>query len=160
MLKGDEPELRRKKHKRKIHSGVEWKAAMSIEAAPQKLVRFLFVGVSCALLYFILSLLFQTKLRFSAFWASGAAYLVTFVPAYIAQRVWTFRSNLQHRVSFPRYASLQFGCALFTSAMTQLAWQISSASPLVVSLMATVIAGGTSYLLSSSWVFSNGQEAE
>jgi putative flippase GtrA len=133
---------------------------MPIDAAGQKLVRFLFVGASCAVLYFILSLLFQTKLRFSAFWASGAAYVVTFVPAYVAQRVWTFRSSLQHRASLPRYASLQLGCALFTSVMTQLAWQVSSASPLVVSLVATVIAGGTSYLLSSFWVFSNGQEAK
>jgi putative flippase GtrA len=123
----------------------------------ETLPRFIVVGVTCAIVYFVLSLLFQLQLRFNPFFASIAAYGLAFGLAYVLQKTWTFRSSVDHRVSLPRYAVLQVGCALFTASVTQFLSFMGDVSPVYISFFATGLACLVSYILSSSWVFADRQ---
>lgn len=122
----------------------------------RKLTRFLVVGAGCALLYFGLAWMFQSRGGLPPFLATTAAYVVSFSIAYVLQRVWTFHSETTHRVTLPRYAVVQALAALLTATATQAVAHLYPNSPSVaVAAMSTVLAGGLSFALSSTWVFPN-----
>lgn len=121
-----------------------------------KLARFLVVGVGCALLYFALTWMLQASAGFPPFLATVAAYLVSFSGAYILQRSWTFQSDAEHAITLPRYAAVQALAALLTATTTQLiAHFYPSSSNMIIAAVSTVLAGSLSYVLSSTWVFTN-----
>ncbi len=93
------------------------------------------------------------------FWASIIAYGCAFGAAYLGQKIWAFRSTLSHRVSLPRYAALQLGCALFAAAVTELASLFGNYSPLYTSALATVLVSVVSYFVSLLWVFADTDRA-
>lgn len=121
-----------------------------------KLARFLVVGVGCALLYLGLAWTFQASAGLPPFLATIAAYMISFSIAYMLQRVWTFRSEAAHKVALPRYATVQALAALLTATATQIVAHIyPNSSSMMIAAMSTALAGGLSFVLSSTWVFSH-----
>ena len=116
-------------------------------------VRFIAVGSAAALGYFVICYLLQGTAGWSPFWASVAAYAIMFGFAYLGQRNIAFRSARRHRELLPAYLLLQIVCALLAAGIVQLLATTSGQSPLVASGIATLLAGGTSYLVSASWIF-------
>jgi putative flippase GtrA len=121
-----------------------------------KLGRFLVVGVGCALLYFVLAWLFQARVGLPPFLATAVSYIISFGVAYVLQRMWTFQSDVAHRVTLPRYAAVQALAALLTATTTQvIAHLYPHTSSMIIAAASTVLAGGSSFVLSSTWVFSH-----
>lgn len=125
-----------------------------------KTVRFIVVGVLCALVYFIASYLFLTYTELPAFIASLLAYACSFGFAYLGQKFWAFRCIAPHSVTLFRYAVLQACCATFAATFTQAFVSYTNVSPLLLSGLATVLTSGTSYIVSSCWVFADASEQE
>jgi putative flippase GtrA len=116
-------------------------------------VRFIAVGSAAALGYFVICYLLQGIAGWPPFWASVAAYAIMFGFAYLGQRNIAFRSARRHRESLPAYLLLQIVCALLAAGIVQVLATTSGQSPLVASAIATALAGGTSYVVSATWIF-------
>ena len=116
-------------------------------------VRFVAVGAAATLGYFIICYALQGGVGWPPFWASVTAYAIMFGFAYVGQRNIAFRSARRHRESLPSYLLLQISCALLAACIVQLLATTFRQSPLVASAIATVLAGGTSYFVSASWIF-------
>jgi putative flippase GtrA len=116
-------------------------------------LRYVAVGGAAALGYFAICYVLQEIAGWAPFWASAAAYAVMFGCAYLGQRNIAFRSARRHRDSLPAYLLLQILCALLAAAIVQFLVAATGHSPLVASAIATIIAGGASYIVSASWIF-------
>lgn len=120
-----------------------------------RLFRFLVVGAGAACLLFVLSWGLVAA-GFPPFPASVAAYGVAFAVAYTAQRGWTFGGRHGHGRALPRYFAVQLGCALLSGLVSHIAVTVFGASPLTMSAVTTIVASAASYVLSSRWVFPEG----
>ena len=120
-----------------------------------KFVRFVISGGGCAFLFFCLYFA-GVSLGLPAFAANLGAYAIAFSAGYLLQRNWTFGARHRHQSALPRYALVQICCALVTSGVTEIATSHLSVPKLVSSLLATIIAGGASYVASLLWVFPDG----
>lgn len=116
-----------------------------------KTIRLVIVGLSAALLFFALNLLFLS-LGGQPFVSSVVAYAIAFVFAYMAQHSWTFGGLQPHGRSFPRYLAVQVICALLSGLVAQIAARSGLAAALT-SAMATVVGSAASFLLVRFWVF-------
>ncbi len=120
-----------------------------------RVTRFLLVGAGGAALFFGLSAALQVILHWDAVWSVAAAYALAFCLMYAAQYAWTFRATSAHSITLPRYGFLQLICGAFTISATRIFVDVfAGAPPLLISAVATIIAGTASYILSSVWVFS------
>jgi putative flippase GtrA len=117
------------------------------------LMRFVVIGVSCAGLFFLLCYVLQTMAKLGIFSSTILAYAGAFAAGYLGQRSWAFKSQAGHLTTLPRYAAMQIGCAIFTAYATHAVANRAQISPFVSSLLATLIASGASFLISSAWVF-------
>jgi putative flippase GtrA len=116
-----------------------------------KLVRFVIVGVTAAVLLFTLTYLLNT-LGLPQIIAAPLAYSASFVYAYTLQHGWTFRGSAPHRRALPRYLIAQLGCAGLAGIVGQSAAHFG-APRAFASIAATVAASATSYFVSMLWVF-------
>jgi len=117
-----------------------------------RLFRFVVVGAGAAGLFFVLSWLL-VSLGLSPFVGSALAYATAFVFAYRAQRGWTFGEEHDHATAFPRYLTLQAGCAAFSGLVSQVAVTHFGLSPVAMSALTTVATSAVSYVVSRLWVF-------
>ncbi|WP_429306347.1 GtrA family protein [Paraburkholderia sp. GAS38] len=120
------------------------------------LARFLLVGTSSAICYFLIMLLLQKAFALAPWAASGGAYSLTFGVTYLLQRGWTFGSSAAHNRALPRYAAVQLSLLVLTTlAVRGVSFEFPGVSPLPISLLATIFAAGMSFIISSKWVFGN-----
>ena len=120
--------------------------------ASRRLIRFVVVGASAALLQFGLTLaLIRLDVRPAV--AACLAFLAALFCAYSGQRRWTFASSRRHAVLLPRYAGAQAVVMGVTALAAELMSTFTMASPFQISAVATLLAGLLSYVLSSVWVF-------
>jgi putative flippase GtrA len=117
-----------------------------------RLFRFIVVGVGAAALMFALTYALVLA-GLPPFFGSTLAYAAAFVVAYSAQRGWTFGGRHDHSHAFPRYLVLQLCCALFSGVVSHVAVARFGMSALAMSALTAIVAGATSYVLSSLWVF-------
>ncbi|THD63288.1 GtrA family protein [Phenylobacterium sp.] len=120
-----------------------------------KFVRFVVSGGGCAFLFFCLYYA-GVSLGVRPFAANLIAYALAFSAGYLLQRSWTFGGRHRHQSALPRYAIVQVCCALLTSGVTEIATPHLQIPKLALSLVATIIAGGASYVASLLWVFPDG----
>lgn len=120
--------------------------------AGARLFRFVVVGAGAAALFFVLAFLLVSA-GLPPFAGSVIAYATAFVIAYAAQRGWTFGGRHRHGHALPRYLILQAGCATLSGLVSHVAVNELGLPPLAMSALATLAAGGASYVLSSTWVF-------
>jgi putative flippase GtrA len=114
--------------------------------------RFLLVGGSVAAIYFVLVLILLT-LNFNAPLAAIISYLISFLIGYAGQKGLTFRSKSRHATTMPRYAILQFLCAIAAATSAAATERIGFVEPFVIAAVTTTVLGLISYYVSSSWVF-------
>ncbi|MBW0003942.1 MAG: GtrA family protein [Hyphomicrobiales bacterium] len=124
-------------------------------AAKATLLRFLAVGGAATLGYILVCYFLQTLCGWPPFWASAVAYLAMVGFAYLAQRNFTFRSSRHHLISLPLYAALQSGCGLFAAVTVQVLVTTAQISALSASTVAAALSAAASYVISSSWIFSD-----
>ncbi|MEZ5809832.1 MAG: GtrA family protein [Rhizobiaceae bacterium] len=127
-------------------------SALARIADGRRLTRFVIVGVGAALLLLVLSYLF-VRLGMTPFAGSTIAYAIAFAAAYTAQRNWTFEATQGHGRTLPRYFVLQAGCAMTSGVTAHTAVALFGASPLMMSVVTTIVASAVSFVLSSLWVF-------
>src|SRR5205085_2826101 len=77
--------------------------------APRLLVRFAFVGVSGAAVYYALLWMLVEQGGMPPLLASSLAFAVVVVENYLLHRRWTFASRVAHRQALPRFV-LMAGC--------------------------------------------------
>jgi putative flippase GtrA len=123
------------------------------------LARFLITGVGANLLFLLLSYAF-VRGSVAPFWASMAAYAIAFVVSYLAQRNWTFEARHRHARSLPRYFVLQLGCATLSGGLAEGAVRVVGLPPLAMAVFTAGVVGLISYVLSSTWVFPDAQNAK
>ena len=116
------------------------------------LAKFIISGGSAAALLFVLCFLFA-KAGAPPFPAAIMAYGLAFATGYALQRGWTFNAQHRHGHAFPRYLALQIGCGLMSGVVSQIAAKDLGWSPLMTSLVVTLIASTVSCLGSRFWVF-------
>jgi putative flippase GtrA len=138
--------------------------ARGVRAAPswqdvREPIVFGVVGVSLALIYFVVAYAGSSGVGLEPAIASGLAYTLMIPLAYFAHRIITFRSSTFHRVAFPRFVA--------TSCMgVALSWVIPYvgsrlfAAPHWLSFLAVcVIVPTLSFLTTRAWVFMRSGEA-
>jgi putative flippase GtrA len=115
-------------------------------------VRFVITGSGAALLQFGLTVaLIDAGVK--AGYASGCAYAISLIAAYLAHRAWTFRSvRLTVRRSALRYVAVQLLSAA-TAALTASAVSKFAGSASTIALVSTVASSTLSFVLSSQWAF-------
>lgn len=114
--------------------------------------RFLLIGGSVAGLYFLLVLILLT-LNVNGPLAAIISYLIAFLFGYAGQKRFTFRSNSGHATTMPRYAILQFLCAIAAATSAAATERIGFTEPFVIAAVTTAVLGLISYYVSSRWVF-------
>jgi putative flippase GtrA len=116
-------------------------------------LRFVVVGGSIALLYFVTCFAAGYFLGWNAFWSSAVAYAIGLSIGYATHRKVTFRSNAEHGSALRRYFTLHVTGLVLTSSTMAAAAELSNLEPLGVSLASTALCGIISYFISSRWVF-------
>jgi putative flippase GtrA len=120
---------------------------------PRSFVRFILVGgatTSCQ--YVVLTLLVEL-LHIKADLASSIGYGVGAAVSYVMNRFWTFKSDLSHAQSLPRFI-VMIGIGLLLSFVVMHALvDIAGIHYLLAQVLTTGIVMLSNYLLASSWVF-------
>jgi putative flippase GtrA len=111
------------------------------------------VGVSLAVIYFVMAYAGASGLGLEPAVASGISYLVMIPLAYFAHRIITFRSSAVHKVAFPRFVvSSCMGVAL-SWVIPYLASRLFAAPHWLSFLAVCVIVPPLSFLTTRAWVF-------
>ena len=114
---------------------------------------FLVVGGSAALAYMAAGVFFTTVLAVRPSVAVALSLAVVMPPAYLAQKVITFRSAASHRTAFIRYAGVQaisngvaiVGAELFSTTVRSQPWIAFFTIALIVACL--------NYALLKAWAF-------
>ena len=120
---------------------------------PGRFTRFLIVGLSSAGIYFLLSYL-QISRGVRPAYAGIISYILTFGLTYYAQYKWTFGASVPYAKSLPRYFIFQLSAAATSSFFTEALAAQFSWSPVIASVVVTLISAGASFIVSNFWVFS------
>lgn len=121
--------------------------------------RFVIVGALSALGYLVLTFLLQHWLNLPVWISSGLAYIVAFSVTYFVQHAWTFAARAAHDRALPRYIATQLVSMFVTMAIMRIFPVLFVDPPkLLASIVATIVAGSASFILSSKWAFSDDKE--
>lgn len=117
-----------------------------------ELIRFLIVGIACALLFFGVNYA-TLELTGSMLAAIICAYSVSFPTGYLLQRRVTFASDSSHLVAAPRYFLMHALGGGFVYLATSALHEFSPENTLTTSAVVTGMAGLASFILARLWVF-------
>jgi len=120
---------------------------------PRSFVRFILVGgVTTSCQYVVLALLVEL-LHVKADVASSIGYGVGAAVSYLMNRIWTFKSDLAHAQSLPRFI-VMIGIGLLLSfALMHALVDIVGIHYLVAQVLTTGTVMLANYLMAASWVF-------
>ena len=120
---------------------------------PRNFVRFILVGgATTACQYIVLTLLVEL-LHTKADVASSIGYGVGAAVSYILNRFWTFKSDLSHAQSLPRFI-VMIGIGLLLSfALMHALVDFAGIYYLLAQVLTTGMVMLSNYLLAASWVF-------
>ena len=120
---------------------------------PRRFVRFILVGgATTACQYIVLTLLVEL-LHVKADVASSVGYGVGAAVSYVLNRFWTFKSDLSHAQSLPRFI-VMIGIGLLLSfAMMHALVDFAGIYYLLAQVLTTGMVMLSNYLLAASWVF-------
>jgi putative flippase GtrA len=119
----------------------------------RKLATFGVVGGGCAMLFFVINYTFLRLLGIPFFVALALTYMICFPIGYLLQRNLTFRSNVQHKRSLPRYLLLHLGGMGIVYFGTLALEPYFPPRSFVVPFLATCISGLAGFVISLTWVF-------
>lgn len=93
---------------------------------------FLLVGGSAALLYLTISTCLVIIFGVKEWLASSASWAICIIPAYLGQKILTFKSEISHQFAFPRYLFLQIIGILLSSILSFLLSNFTQLSTLAI----------------------------
>lgn len=114
------------------------------------IVTFLGVGSLGALTYVVLASAL-TAAGLTRWLASGLCYAVLIPVVYLGHQTLTFRSDVAHRIAFPRYLTVQAAGLLLSVALPLLVSPVVPAT--IVFLIVCVAVAMVSFVLMKLWVF-------
>ncbi len=116
-------------------------------------LRFIIVGLTMAVGYFLLFQGLHSVLGLSPLVTSILAYLISIVVSFALHRTWTFNSSLPMRRSLFRYVIVQLTCMALIAVTTHYIYVAFTLQGPAASLLATLVAGAFSFVFSLLWVF-------
>jgi putative flippase GtrA len=120
---------------------------------PRSVVRFLLVGgATTACQYVVLTLLVEL-LHVKADVASSIGYGIGAAVSYVMNRFWTFKSDLPHAQSLPRFIVMIGVGLLLSFVMMHVLVDFAGIYYLLAQVLTTGIVMLSNYLLAASWVF-------
>jgi putative flippase GtrA len=119
----------------------------------RKLATFGVIGGGCAMLFFVINYACLRLLGIPFFVALASTYLICFPIGYLLQRTLTFRSNVRHKRSLPRYFLLHLSGMGFVYFGTLALEPYFLPRSFAVAFIATCLAGLASFVISMTWVF-------
>ena len=114
---------------------------------------FCVIGVSLALIYFVMAYAGSSGLGIAPAIASACAYMLMIPLAYFAHRIITFRSSAVHRVAFPRFVVTSCLGVALSWVIPYTASQLFGAPHWLAFLAVCVIVPTLSFLTTRAWVF-------
>jgi putative flippase GtrA len=119
----------------------------------RQLVVFCAVGVSLAMVYFVIAYAGSSWLGLEAATSSVAAYVLMIPLGYFAHRIITFRSSAFHKVAFPRFVVTQCIAVALSWAIPNAASRLFAAPRWVAFLAVCVVVPMVSFVTARAWVF-------
>ena len=135
-----------------LHGGL---ISIVSNATKWQFVRFVLVGGAFAGLYVALATILTSWLYFSYWAASGSAYLLMILPAYMAQKKLAFQSSANDGNALPRYLALQLASLFAASSSAHLLSANASLNPVLVYIISAGITIMASFLLIKFWVLAD-----
>jgi len=117
------------------------------------------VGVSLALIYFVVAYAGSSGLGLEPAIASGCSYLLMIPLAYFAHRMITFRSSAVHKVAFPRFVVTSCMGVALSWVIPYLASRLFAAPQWLSFLAVCVIVPALSFVTTRAWVFVEARRA-
>ena len=117
-------------------------------------VRFVLVGGTTTLCQYIVLTLLVELLHVKAHVASATGYGVGAVVSYLMNRFWTFKSDVPHAQSLPRFIAMIGIGLLLSFIIMRVRVDFAGIYYLLAQVLTTGIVMVSNYLLSASWVFS------
>jgi len=118
----------------------------------EELVRYIIAGFVFVVIFFVVSnILFQMNIL--PWLSTFIANCVQIVVAYFVNRHFTFRSNVAHMKSIPRYAVRSLVNILLMQFFTFFLYNVMEFSYSITSAATVCITTFVSYLLAKFWVF-------
>lgn len=114
---------------------------------------FLLVGGTAALIYLILATFLAESLNMEAWLASAISWTICIIPAYQGQKLLTFKSELDHKVAFPRYFISQIIGILLSSLLSFMLSRLTSLNALAIFSIVIFVVTTSSYFFQRFWVF-------
>jgi putative flippase GtrA len=120
---------------------------------PRSFVRFILVGATTTACQYVVLALLVELLHIRADFASPIGYGVGAAVSYVMNRLWTFKSDLSHAQSLPRFI-VMIGIGLLVSfVVMHVLVGIAGIHYLLAQVLTTGIVMLSNYLLAASWVF-------
>ncbi|WP_097013447.1 GtrA family protein [Pseudodesulfovibrio profundus] len=117
-----------------------------------ELVRYIFVGIILIIIFFVISnVLYHLGLTPSV--STLIANCIQIVVAYVLNRKFTFRSNISHVRSIPRYALRSLINIIFMQLTTFFFYEVAHLSFVFTSILSACLTTTLSYFLAKYWVF-------
>ena len=111
------------------------------------------VGVSLALIYFVMAYAGSSGIGLQPAIASFCAYLLMIPLAYFAHRIITFRSSALHSVALPRFVVTSGMGVALSWVIPYLASKLFAAPHWLAFLAVCVIVPALSFVTTRAWVF-------
>jgi putative flippase GtrA len=115
---------------------------------------FCVVGVTLALIYFVVAYTAMSAVGLDPEIASVCSYLLMIPFGYFAHRIITFRSSAVHRVAFPRFVVTSGMGVALSWVIPYLASHLFAAPHWISFLGVCVIVPALSFVTTRAWVFS------
>ena len=125
----------------------------------RQLVVFCAVGVSLAMVYFVIAYAGSSLLGLEAATSSVAAYVLMIPLGYFAHRIITFRSSAFHKVAFPRFVVTSSMGVGLSWVIPYLASRLFAAPHWIAFLAVCVIVPTLSFVTTRAWVFVEARRA-
>jgi len=119
-----------------------------------ELVAFLLVGGLAALCFAGLSAVMVGLRTGIPNWVMSAlCYAAMILPAYLAHRQFSFRSNLPHGTALPRYVAVQFSAITLATIFSFICYGVFGMPTLAAALVVTGLTSAVNFVVLRLWAF-------
>ena len=121
-----------------------------------ELVSFAVVGGVAALSYVILSVaLIALGTGIPNWIVSVFCYALFIIPAYLAHRRYSFRSESPHAVALPRYVAVQLSAVTLASLFSYLCYSVLGLETAVAAMLVIGLTSGVNFVVLKLWAFAH-----
>jgi len=129
-------------------------AAKPGQVAGSSVLGFVVIGISSALGFVVCSQLLIAAHTGLADWvASALVYAGCILPAYLAHRRFSFRSDAPHGLALPRYAVVQIAAVALATLFSYVAYGAIGLPRPVAAVVVVTLTSAVNYVVLKSWAF-------